>query len=440
MTSDAILERLLSLHPKSIDLSLDRVERLLSDLGSPHLNLPPVLHVAGTNGKGSVVALCDSILRAGALRVHRYISPHLARFHERIQLDGASIGEDALMAVLDECERVNAGAPITFFEITTAAAFLAFARHPADAVVLETGLGGRLDATNVVPAPAATAITPIGMDHEHMLGPTLQDIAREKAGIFRRGVPAVIGRQSQAARTTLESQADRAGAPLFIQDQDFQSYEERGDRMVYLDPEGLIDLPRPGLMGRHQVDNAGLAIAAIRQAARTAPALAMPDSAVAQGLTEVRWPARLQRLSTGPLAEIAQRHRRPNQQPPELWLDGAHNAHAAAALAQFMADREAQQPAPLHIVIGMMERRDPDDILRPFQGLAAAVSAVPVPDQAKAAAPESIVAAAEALGLPAQVHSSVGAAVETALKKEATRVLITGSLYLAGSVLAAGNS
>src|SRR5438552_7044112 len=314
---DSIVARLTALHPKLIDLSLDRMWRILDSLGHPERRLPPVIHVAGTNGKGSTIAFLRAILEAAGLRVHVYTSPHLVRFNERFRLGraggGVLVSDEELATALTECEAANGSAPIPVFEIETAAAFLLFARHPADALLLEVGLGGRLDATNVVERPLATAITPVSLDHAEYLGDTLAKIAAEKAGIFKRDVPAIVAAQPRAALAVIEQAAARVGAPIKIAGEDWTATEERG-RLVYQDDAGLLDLPPPKLYGRHQFENAGVAIAALRAAG----AIALPSVAFETGLGKADWPARMQRLSHGALPTLL-------PAGAELWLDGAHN-------------------------------------------------------------------------------------------------------------------
>jgi len=311
--SATILDRLLALHPKRIDLALDRIQRLLAALGHPEKKLPPVIHVAGTNGKGSVCAFSRAILEAHGLRVHVYTSPHLVHFHERIRIAGKLIEEDELAETLEDCERANAGAPITFFEITTAAAMLAFSRHPADAVVLEVGLGGKYDATNVIARPRVTVITPVGLDHQEFLGNSLADIACEKAGIVKPGVPLVLGPQDDIGRDVITRRADALGAPLHIFGQQFFAHQEHG-RLVYQDEDGLLDLPLPRLVGRHQIDNAATAVAALRIGGWR------DERAAETGLRRVEWPARMQRLTRGPLVGAAPKG-------AEIWLDGGMVRH-----------------------------------------------------------------------------------------------------------------
>lgn len=434
-SSDVILERLTKLHPKLIDLSLDRTWRLLGALGNPERALPPVFHIAGTNGKGSVSAYIRAALEAGGYTVHSYTSPHLVRFHERIRLAGkggsAPISEDSLAALLDECERANAGAPITFFEITTAAALLAFSREPADALILEVGMGGRLDTTNVVDKPAACVITPIDLDHQAFLGETIELIAAEKAGILKRGVPAVIGPQKDEARVVIEMAAEKAGAPLFVHGQDFSAHEEGGS-LIYQDEDGLLDLPLPRLPGRHQIDNAGVAICALRKAG----ILPVERDAIARAMTDVEWPARLQRLTKGPLFDRL-------TDGAELWLDGGHNPAAGRAIAEAMADLAQHDPEgvprPLILVSGMLDTKDASGFFSPFRGLASHVETIVIPDAPASVAAETLANAATAAGLDAHPAPSLNDALERAslaAGRATPRILICGSLYLAGHVLA----
>ncbi|MFQ5348773.1 MAG: bifunctional folylpolyglutamate synthase/dihydrofolate synthase [Rhodothalassiaceae bacterium] len=427
---DTILDRLLRLHPKAIDLSLGRMTRLLEKLGHPEQNLPPVLHVAGTNGKGSVVATARAIAEAAGHRVHVYSSPHLVRFNERIRLAGRLIGDDDLVSLLAEVEAANGGDPITFFEITTAAAFLAFSRLPADLLVLEVGLGGRLDATNVVARPAAVAITPVARDHEAWLGNTLPAIAGEKAGILKPGVPAVVGPQPARVEAVIRARAEALNAPLAIHGRDWRAALRSGGRgearLVYRDRSGLLDLPAPVLVGPHQAINAGIAVALIR----TQRAVAIPEAAIRAGLGWVRWPARLQRLADGPL-----RHRLPPT--AELWIDGAHNPAAARALRQALL-RISGDLRPVHLIVGMLANRDPAAFLRPFRGIADSVTAVAIPGVEAAHPAATIAAAAGDLGINGRIAADVGSALEAIAARGGAEslVLVTGSLYLAGHVLA----
>ncbi|MBI1213428.1 MAG: bifunctional folylpolyglutamate synthase/dihydrofolate synthase [Alphaproteobacteria bacterium] len=430
LASDQILARLTALHPKIIDLSLGRVETLLAKLGNPERKLPPVFHIAGTNGKGSTGAFLRAILEAGGKRVHVYSSPHLVRFHERIRLNGKLIDEDELSALLDECERVNGGDPITFFEITTAAAFLAFTRHSSDAVILETGLGGRLDATNVIAKPAATIITPIDYDHQQYLGSDIKSIAAEKAGILKEGVIGVIGPQGDEVRAVLEERAEEIGAPLVVWGQDYMAHEEHR-RLVYQDDRGLLDLPLPRLTGAHQMVNAAVSIAALRQMSW----LALNDIDFERGLMTVEWPARLQRLTRGPLVTAAPKG-------SEVWVDGGHNPHGARAIAHAIADMEERSPRPLYLICGMLNTKDLRGFFAAFRGLAKHVTTIAIPGEAATSGPGQLYDAARAEGLEADPASSledailqVTARAALAKAKAAPRILICGSLYLAGTVL-----
>jgi dihydrofolate synthase/folylpolyglutamate synthase len=421
--SDAILARLLDLHPKLIDLTLDRMTRLLDRFGNPERATPPVVHVAGTNGKGSTVAMMRAGLEGAGRAVHVYTSPHLARFHERIRLDGALIDEDRLAALLEECEAVNGGAPITFFEITTVAAFLAFARTPADWLLLEVGLGGRLDATNVVDRPALTVITPVSFDHMEFLGDTLGKIAFEKAGILKPGVTGVVGPQADESLAVIEARAAAVGAPLRIAGRDWLCRAENG-RMVFEDEAGLLDLPPPVLLGPHQIDNAGAAIAGLR-------ALGFDEAACAAAVTRAEWPARLQRLRRGPLPRIAR------EAGVELWLDGGHNLSAGEAVARHFADLEERAPAPLALVCGMLANKDYAGFLRCFRGLARTVRAVDIPGAQAGLPAGELAEAARRAGLRAEAAPSIAEAVAAAAAEAGRggRVLVCGSLYLAGAIL-----
>ncbi|MFO1141378.1 MAG: folylpolyglutamate synthase/dihydrofolate synthase family protein [Amaricoccus sp.] len=416
--SDRVLDRLTELHPKVIDLSLVRIVRLLGALGHPERRLPPVVHVAGTNGKGSVVAMLRAGLESAGKRVHVYTSPHLARFHERIRLAGDLVDEARLTDLLERCEAANGGAPITFFEITTAAAFLAMAETPADFALLEVGLGGRLDATNVIERPRLTVITPVSIDHQQYLGDTLPAIAGEKAGILKHGVLGIVGRQEPEALEVIERRAERMVAPLMVEGRDWQVWEEHG-RVAFLDTSGLLDLPPPRLIGAHQVANAGIAVAALR-------ALGMDEAACAAALTEVEWPARLQRLRQGSLVDAAGR--------AELWLDGGHNPGAGIALAEALT---RLPPRPLHLVTGMLATKDVEGFLRPLAPLARSLTAVSIPGEAATLPAEATVAAAHAAGFAAASPAAgVGEAIAAIVAAVPDcRILICGSLYLAGRVL-----
>ena len=423
---DAILARLLALHPKRIDLSLGRIERLLTALGNPERKLPPVIHVAGTNGKGSTVAFMRAILEASGRSVHVYTSPHLVRMNERFRVAGKLASDDMLEAVLEECEHANGGVPITVFEMETAAGFLLFSRNPADVLLLEVGLGGRLDATNVVEKPLVSVITPVSMDHLEFLGDTIEKIAAEKAGIIKRGVPVAIAPQSPAALAVIERQAQKMRAPLKVAGEHWNVHSERG-RLVYQDDDGLLDLPAPRLSGRHQFDNAGTAIAALR-----ATGLAIATSAFEAGMQKAEWPARLQHLSNGALKALV---------PPdsELWLDGGHNADGGRALAAALGDLEERVPRPLVLVVGMLATKDSAGFLRNFSGLARRVIAIPIPNQEKTVSGEALAEIARGVGIPAESCATLQQALAAAgalRLSPAPRILIGGSLYLAGEVLA----
>jgi dihydrofolate synthase/folylpolyglutamate synthase len=434
--SDTVLKRLLSLHPKKIDLALDRVLRLLSALGNPQLKLPPVIHVAGTNGKGSVCAFARAMLEGQGLKVHVHTSPHLVKFHERIRIAGKLISEEGLVSLLEEVEEINQGREVTFFEITAAAMFLAFSRYPADAVVLEVGLGGTYDATNVVPHPAMTVIQPVGLDHREFLGDDLAGIAAEKAGIIKKGVPLVVGPQTEVARHMILRQADRLGVPVFEYGQDFVTRPEHG-RMVYEDEAGLLDLPLPKLVGRHQIENAGVAIAALRHAGSfQGKRLSWgQEPAVEKGLAAVEWPGRLQRLHKGPLVEAAPKG-------AEVWLDGGHNPHGAEAVSRAMADMEEHGERPLYLICGMLKNKDALGFLRTFNGLARHVVTVAIPDEANSFGAGALYDIARRAGLDSAPAEDLDDAMLqvtawTRLDAQETppRILICGSLYLAGKVL-----
>ncbi|PIE14144.1 MAG: bifunctional folylpolyglutamate synthase/dihydrofolate synthase [Rhodobacterales bacterium] len=413
--SDLILDRMMALHPKIIDLTLDRMWRLLDALGNPQNALPPVIHIAGTNGKGSTQAMIRAGLEGAGKSVHAYTSPHLARFHERIRLAGDLISEPHLTEVLDECYAANNGANITYFEITTCAALLAMSRTPADFTLLEVGLGGRLDATNVIDRPALTVITPVSIDHEQFLGNTLAGIAAEKAGIIKRGVPCVVGPQQDDAQDVIEHTAMGLGAPLIAHGQHWHVFEER-ERLVFQDETGLLDLPRPALPGAHQIENAGAALAALRTLNAGDPQAAMEN---------VTWPARMQRLRTGPLTESAP--------GVELWLDGGHNAAAGQALAAHLARLPKR---PTHLICGMLNTKDISGYLTPLAQQADTLTAVSIPGEAATLPAADTAKAATQTGMTATTADSAGQALDRIKEQDPNaRVLICGSLYLAGNIL-----
>jgi len=418
VNSDIILDRMMSLHPKIIDLTLGRVWRLLAALDHPETKLPPVIHIAGTNGKGSVQSMFRAGFEGAGQTVHAYTSPHLVQFHERIRVAGDLIGEAALTAVLDECYTANGGETITYFEITTVAAILAFARTPADWTLLEVGLGGRLDATNVVDKPALSVITPISIDHQQYLGDTLAEIAGEKAGILKPGVPCVVSRQMDEARDVIEDRAQKVGAPLLIEGQDWQAYEERG-RLIVEDGQGLVDLPLPNLIGPHQIGNAGTAVVGLRT-------LGMGEDAAVGAVTNAYWPARMQRLTKGPLIDAL-----PNG---EIWLDGGHNVAAGKALANHLsglAERETW------LIAGMLNTKDARGFFAPLAPQFMGGLTVDIPGEAAAIPADDLANQATDAGLPSNPVNSVESAIKIiAGKSDRARVLICGSLYLAGKVLA----
>ena len=416
-TSDILLDRIMALHPKIIDLTLDRVWRLLAALDNPQLRLPPVIHIAGTNGKGSTQAMIRAGLEGAGRSVHAYISPHLARFHERICLAGELISEPDLTVVLDECYSANGGENITYFEITTCAALLAFSRIKADYTLLEVGLGGRLDATNVIERPTATVITPVSIDHEHFLGNTLGKIAVEKAGIIKPGIPCIVGPQQDEALEVIEYAAARLGAPLLVHGQHWHVHEENG-RLVYQDETGLRDLPLPNLLGAHQIQNAGAALAVLRH-------LQMGDAAYEAAVTKAEWPARMQRLKTGPLIEQAPQ--------AELWLDGGHNAAAGIALADVLSKLPQK---PTHMICGMLNTKDVTGFLAPLAAQADTLTAVSIPGEANTLSAEDTAVAAARVNLSASTAKGVAEALRAVTDQyPQARVLICGSLYLAGTIL-----
>jgi dihydrofolate synthase/folylpolyglutamate synthase len=423
---DELIARLSALHPKRIDLGLERMHRLLARLDHPEKHLPPVIHVAGTNGKGSTVAYLRAILEAASLRVHVYTSPWLVRINEAFRIAGKLVGDDELRAAFAHVERVNAGEPITFFEAKTAAGLLMFANHPADVLLLEVGLGGRLDSTNVIEQPLAAVITPISMDHTEFLGDTLTAIAGEKAAIIKRGVPVISAEQQGEAMAVIEAQARRQRAPLYAAGQQWHVSVERG-RLVYQDERGLMDLAAPKLFGRHQFDNAGLAIATLR----AIESFKLPHAAY-EGIVNAEWPARMQRLSSGRLCELG-------PHGCEIWLDGGHNAEGGRVAAAALGDLEERVSRPLVVIAGMMANKDARAFLANFSGLTRHIVAVPIPDQDNAMPPDRLADAARALNMRVEISEGVEAALRGIAKlayEVPPRILIAGSLYLAGHVLA----
>jgi dihydrofolate synthase/folylpolyglutamate synthase len=427
---DAIQERLMALHQRKIDLTLDRMVRILKLLDNPERRMAPVIHVAGTNGKGSTVAYLRAILEAAGLRVHVYTSPHLVRINERFRLGreggGVLVSDDELLEALEHCERVNAGEPITVFEMETAAAFHLFAKHPADVVLLEVGLGGRGDSTNVIEKPLASVITPVSMDHMEMLGDTVAKIAAEKAGIIKKGVPLVIAAQVPDAEAVIEQRAKELRAPLHASGQQWHVSIERG-RLVYQDERGLFDLPAPRLFGRHQFDNAALAIATLR----SIESLKVPVSAFETGIAKAEWPARMQRLTSGALVKLA-----PAQS--EVWLDGGHNADCGRVVAAALGDLEERVSRQLVVIVGMMSNKDAGAFLTNFTGMTRHIIAVPIPGHENAYTPSALADAGRHLGMRIETASGVDEALRAIARlayEIPPRILITGSLYLAGEVL-----
>jgi dihydrofolate synthase/folylpolyglutamate synthase len=420
--TDAILKRLSGLHPKLIDLSLERIEPLLAELGNPHEKLPPIIHVAGTNAKGSTIAYLRAFLEAAGKSVHVYNSPHLVRFNERIRLAGKLVGTRRLNDALERVEKVNAGRNITFFEITTTAAFVLYAETPADYLLLETGMGGTYDTTNVVKNPLGVIITPVDLDHQGFLGNTIAEIAVSKAGILKRGSKAVIGLQREEGRAVIDRAARKLGITPFWQSEDFHGSAQDG-RLVYQDEAGLLDLPPPALLGAHQFDNAALAIAASRHFD-----LPVDANAFARGLRNVVWPARMMPIQ-GKLRDLL-------GPGAELWLDGGHNVHGAVAIAQAIADMNRTRPAPLVLIMGMMNNRSPAEFLAAFKDQITQIFALTVPGEPNAHTAEEIALQASAAGLSATPKPDIRSALRAAAKIPNARVLICGSLYLAGDVLA----
>ena len=425
-----LIARLSELHPQRIELGLERMAELLQRLDHPEHKLPPVIHVAGTNGKGSTIAFLRAIMEAAGLRVHTYTSPSLVRVNERFRIGrsggGILVSDDELYAAFERCERANAGAPITLFEIETAAALWLFAQHPADVVLLEVGLGGRLDATNVIDAPLATVIAPISTDHTEFLGDSLITIAREKAGIIKRDVPVVCAEQPAEALAVIEQHAKRMQAPLQRAGQEWQVNIERG-RLVYQDDRDLMDLAAPKLFGRHQFDNAGLAIATLRAQHR----FRIEMAAFEPGIVHAEWPARMQRLASGKLLDQAPRG-------CEIWLDGGHNAEGGRVAAAALGDLEERVSRPLVVIVGMMANKDPGAFLANFAGLTRHIIAVQIPDRDNAMPPDRLADAARQLGMRVETAVGIEAALSSLARlvyEVAPRILITGSLYLAGHVL-----
>ena len=431
-TVEQALATLKALHPKKIDLGLERIERVLKKLGNPQHKLPPTIHIAGTNGKGSTVAYLRAFAEASGLKAHVYTSPHLVHFRERIVVGSKEISDDKLVDVLSRVRAANGSEPLSFFEATTAAAFLAFSENPADICIIEVGLGGRYDATNVI-TPACCGITPIDLDHAEFLGRDIAGIAREKAGIMKAHTPVIIGPQSDLVRAVLDAEANKTHAHVKFWGTDFRAYRQHG-RLVFEDDGQLLDLPLPALIGEHQVMNSGTAIAIARH-------MQLPEKSIEKGLQTVSWPARMQNVTTGALADMVA------ESGGELWLDGGHNPHAARAVASAVASLEAKSSRPLILITGILANKDIGGFLDAFEGLASSVIGVEIPNHTSLA-PETLIEIASSRGMNGQVANNIVDAVQRAINTgEALsrqtanepitppRILICGSLYLAGEVL-----
>ena len=431
----SLLTRLAERRPTKIDLGLDRMFAALGALGNPHHAMPPVFHVAGTNGKGSTVAFLRAMLEAADYRVHTYTSPHLVRFNERIVLAGEEISDPDLIDAILACEEAAADLTLTYFEAITCAAFVAFSRQPADFLLLEVGLGGRLDATNVIDKPLASLITPVALDHQEYLGRDIATIAAEKAGIAREGVPLVIGPQTPAAMASIEDRALAVGAQSFKFGEEWQTFEEQG-RLIYQDTDGLCDLEAPRLAGHHQFTNAGLAIAALRCAG-----VSSADKTLSKGVVSAHWPARMQQLRYGPMVTELQNL---TGEAADLWLDGGHNPHAARALARILADLDERVSRPVAVICGMQSNKDINGYFEALSGLVRRVYATGADHRSSAAKGEVIAEAAMANGHDAVAMTSLDEAwasltrdIEDGFFGDGVtpRILIAGSLYLAGDVL-----
>ena len=431
--ADREIERLMALHPKGYDLSLDRVSRLLERLGNPQDRLPPVIHIAGTNGKGSAAAFSRALLEASGKLVHVHTSPHLVNWHERYRMaapgGGRLVADDVLAEAIHRVAVANRGETITVFEILTAVTFILFSEHPADAAIIEVGLGGRFDATNVIRKPAVSVIMPISLDHEAYLGDRVELIAAEKAGIIKRGCPVVIGAQeTEAAQAVLIETAERLGAPPTVYGQDFLAYEENR-RMIYQDQTGLMDLTPPRLIGRHQFANAAAAIAAVKAAG-----FELTHAAADRAMASVEWPGRMQKLPQGRLSALA-------PDGAEVWIDGGHNPGAGVVVAEAMAEQEERNPRPLFLITGMLNTKDQAGYFRAFHGMARHVYTVPITASDAGVPNAELALRAQSVGLSAEPVNSVANALMLLrdtwdTNEPPPRILIGGSLYFAGEVLA----
>ncbi len=439
MTADALIENLSTIHPKGYDLSLDRIRSVLARLDDPHLKIPPTIHVAGTNGKGSTIAFCRAMLEAAGYAVHVHTSPHLVSWNERFRIGspagGTLVSDAALEAAVERVTQANGDAPITIFEILTAAMFLLFSEHPAQCCLIETGLGGRFDATNVIAKPKASIITNIALDHQSYLGDRLELIAAEKAGIIKPECDVVIGPQVDIVQAVLEEAALSRSSPAFVAGQDFTFFEQSG-RFVYQDEVGLLDLPLPRLSGAHQLANAASAIAALRISE-----FDISENAFEQAMETVHWPGRMERLKPGDL----QRHlAKASGSPVEIWIDGGHNPGAGMVISHFLADLDERAPMPVFLIAGMLNTKDPKGYFQSFEGIAERVFTVPVPGTDAGIEPRQLTEIVNSAGLPASTCLSVADALEAVTgllaNGEPARILISGSLYLVGDVLRANNT
>ncbi|AQX28627.1 MULTISPECIES: bifunctional folylpolyglutamate synthase/dihydrofolate synthase [unclassified Bartonella] len=423
-----VVDDLLKIYPKKCDLSLDRISCLLECLGKPHLNLPPIIHIAGTNGKGSASAICRALLESAGYRVHVYSSPHLVNWNERFRLShkGGSqfVTDNLLIKTIHQITEVNCNKPITFFEVFTAAAFMLFNTHPADAIILEVGLGGRFDATNVIKKPAVSLIMPIDYDHEFFLGNTIEQIAFQKGGIIKSEVPVVIGKQDHdTVSPLLSALAAKNKAPYYIFNQDYQSYKEHG-RMIFQNNQGLIDLPLPKLIGDHQIANAGAAIEAVYQAG-----FRLSEQIISNALQNLYWPARMQHLTYGQLV---------NQLPPDfdLWLDGGHNPAAGKVIAEILAQWKKRSNCPIVMIVGMLNTKNSIGYFSPLVNLVKTVYTVPLVSSNMGVCPKILAESAQKAGLIADPQVNLKAAFhKISLEHKKAIVLIGGSFYLAGDIL-----
>ena len=437
MTASQRIDALMEIHPKGYDLSLERIRNLLGKLGNPQDKLPPVIHFAGTNGKGSTIAFTRSILEAAGLAVHVHTSPHLVNWHERYRLGrrggggGTLVDDTVLSDAIRRVAEANDGLPITVFEVLTAVTFVLFSEQQGDVCLIEVGLGGRFDATNVMQTTALSVITPVSIDHQAFLGDTLAKIAFEKAGIIKPGTPVVIGDQQDEALDVIERQAARNRCKTLIAGQDFHGFRENG-HLVYQDDNALIDLTLPRLVGEHQISNAATAIAACRRFCGQ-QGIDLRNAAIDEGMVTAEWPARMQHITQGTLIETMPKN-------CDVWIDGGHNPGAGKMVAQYLGDLEERDPRPLTMVCGMIDTKDCEGYFRQFETLVERVITVPVLSSDAGVDPEVLADHAENAGLPAISAHSLKHALNMIDGSELNRVLICGSLYLAGDMLQQNNT